>query len=242
MTQSVLLLVVREADPELRPDPDGLLHPIPSDKSNEVVLENRDGRAISSITAKGLVVQTGTESALRTIASVDDVAIRVSITDARIAFASSKFDKGGGWIGGAAVMVLANTVSKSLAAARTRGKMLVGHVRYPWLYAVGASPKTGLLDNEEVRLCLHTSSGEALVVDMTLPSDLAASEVAAEIVRRAATHRVACRQGLEHAAEFETLRDTRAMAGAKGGYSFHLIPASQPIDESSARIGSTTSS
>ena len=129
MTQGHLPLVVREVDPQLRPDPDGLLHPIPSSSINEVVLEERDGADIIFIASKGLSVRVGTENNLRRTASIDDAALRVAITDARVAVACSGFDKGGGWVGGIAVTLVANTLSKGLAAARRHGKMLVAHAR-----------------------------------------------------------------------------------------------------------------
>jgi hypothetical protein len=238
MSSSGLLLVVREVDPALRAETDGLVHPIPAGRQDEVVLEPADGEAISTVPAKGLAVRMGSEKHLRTIASVEDVAIRVTITDSRVVVACSRFDKGGGWIGGAAFMVLANTISKSLAASGRRGKMLVGHARYEWLYAVGASPKSGPLDTESVRLCMHTESGEALVLDVYLPSDLAASQVAAEVIRRVAAHRLASGVAPEHGADFDALRQVRPSAGVNDWDGFHVIPASLPFGKSPALLGS----
>ena len=87
-----------------------------------------------------------------------------------------------------------------------------------------------------MRLCMHTESGEALVFDLTLPSDLSASAVAAEIAGRAASFRLMCNQAPEHQAEFEALRVTQGVVSENGGYRFHIIPGSQPIGEPSARV------
>jgi hypothetical protein len=236
VTRPELLLIVREVDPALQPDPDGLLHPIPGASASEVLHEARDGANIASIPSKGLTLLAGRDNALRTIASIDEVAIRVAITDARVAVACSKFDKGGGWIGSAGAMALANTVSMGLAAARRRGKMLVGHARYPWIYAVGASPKAGLFDTETVRICMHTESAEALVLDLSLPTDLAAPEVAAEIARRVASYRLACGHDPEHLHDLEALQRVQPVQGANGWYGFHVIPGSLPISDQSARL------
>ena len=78
------------------------------------------------------------------------------VTDSRVALACEMYDKGGGWVGfgagGLLVAVTANAVSKARAASRSRGKVLVGHVRYPWLKSVGASTQSGFGTSEAIRL------------------------------------------------------------------------------------------
>ena len=81
---------------------------------------------------------------------VRKVRIDFFITDARLAVACSKYDKGGGWVGGAAAMIVFNAVSKARAAIRSHGKMLAGQVRYPWLRWVASTPKTGFTSDERL--------------------------------------------------------------------------------------------
>lgn len=61
----------------------------------------------------------------------------VVVTDRRLAFLTTKFDPGGGWVGfgaaGLAVATVANVVSKQRAAARSAGLVVLGHLRYEWL-------------------------------------------------------------------------------------------------------------
>ena len=53
-------------------------------------------------------------------------------------------------------MITANAISKARAAIRSRGKMLVGQVRYPWIQTVGSSPKDGWASEE--KLILHETT------------------------------------------------------------------------------------
>lgn len=64
----------------------------------------------------------------------------VVITDRRIAFLTTQFDKGGGWVGfgaaGLAISVTANMVSKRRAAQRSAGKVAIGQARHEWLTGI----------------------------------------------------------------------------------------------------------
>ncbi len=92
------------------------------------------------------------------------------------------------------IAITANAVSKARAASRSRGKVLVGHIRYPWLKAVGASSKTGFASAEAIRLeYTERISGASVrkVLELALPKNIDATLVAEEIARRAATFRLA---------------------------------------------------
>jgi hypothetical protein len=216
----------------------GLLLPVPGSQKNMILMEDRDGTKVQRLTASAVVCQVDG----RTVIKDRKIKIDLFLTDARFALACSKYDKGGGWVGGAGVMIVANSVSKARAAIRSRGKMLVGQVRYPWIERVGSSPKTGWA-SEETLIFHTTAKGGATTLRLTLPKSVDSSLVAVEVTRRLASYRLAneelnasTRDQLQRLADAQ-LSDATA-SGDKGHY--FAIPSPRFVDEESARIGSQT--
>jgi zinc ribbon protein len=179
---------------------DGALYPKVSDGTGPeiITLENQDGPNVMRAVATAVRVLEVGETGLKTLVRLREVKIDVYVTDSRLALACEKYDKGGGWVGfgpgGLLVAVTANAVSKARAASRSRGKVLVGHLRYPWLRSVGASSKSGVVSSEAIRLeYSEKSSGKVVrkIVELTLPKNIDATLVAQEITRRAAAYRLA---------------------------------------------------
>ena len=222
---------VREIDPTLSPETDGLIYPLPAERSNDVVFEPHDGASPQRLVSKSLSVHDTTGGTLKRLARLHDVKVDVIITDARVAVACSKYDKGGGWVGGPGAMLMLNAASKARAAFRRRGKMLVGHVRYESLAAVGGSPKMGFLDNEALRLLVTTESGRGRALDITLPSNVDSLAVAREIAHRAARYRLAVGGTLAagQRAELEQLADAASLQGEKGKFVFYRFPNPSPV-------------
>jgi hypothetical protein len=227
-------LMVREIEDALEHDPDGLIYPIPGNSANAILFEARDGDDVEVVPAKAVALQLLNDGQTRKLASVADVKINLVITDARVAFACSKFDKGGGWVGGVSSMIVLNSVSKARAAFRRRGKMLVGQVRYPWLGAVGGSEKRGWGDEERLRLVTPRPDGSKFLIDVTLPKNIDAPEVAAEIARRAARYLGGRATGT--GADLSELSNATRLDSEKGKFAHHQFPAPVPADESSARL------
>jgi hypothetical protein len=210
----------------------GLIFPVPGAQKNTVVFEPRDGDSIQSLTAKSLEFKAGNRTMLR----VRKVRIDIFITDARFAVACSKYDKGGGWVGGATAMVVFNTVSKARAKMRSRGKMLAGQVRYPWLRWVASSPKTGYTSEETLILQCAAENGTAMTLTLTLPKNIEASRVAAEIADRAARYRLSSEELDSEARagiEAHLSSQSRAAGGEKQVFE---MAAPMPVGEHSARI------
>ncbi|MGH3151048.1 MAG: hypothetical protein ACRDOB_09995 [Streptosporangiaceae bacterium] len=178
---------------------DDALHPILSDASRPelIALDAYDGTNVVQAVATAVCVMQVGDRGLRNLVRLRDVKINIYITDGRLALACEKYDKGGGWVGfgaGAVIAITANAVSKARAASRSRGKVLVGHIRYPWLKAVGASSKTGFASTEAIRLeYTERISGASVrkVLELTLPRNIDATLVAGEIAQRAAAFRLA---------------------------------------------------
>ena len=197
---------------------DDALYPTVSDASGlaNITLDARDGQHVMQVVATSVRVLEIGSAGIKTVVKLQEVKIDVYVTDSRLALACQKYDKGGGWVGfgagGVLVAVTANAVSKARAASRSRGKVLVGHVRYPWLKAVGASSKSGFASSEAIRLEYsenHSGGPVRKLVELTLPKNIDATLVAQEITRRAAAYRLANYPGMpaEEGAKFTSLSE-----------------------------------
>lgn len=238
-----MLNVVEIPDPGAITDPVelGLLLPIPATGTNTIVMEDRDGSGVQRLTASAVEFT----AAGRTAFKDRKVKIDLFVTDARFALACSKYDKGGGWSfwggGGALAMDVAfNAVSKARAKFRSRGKMLVGQVRYPWIRRVGSAPKKNWASDE--KLVLETSAGRngAMRLMLTLPKNIDSGQVAVEIVRRAARYRLASEPlDAEVCATLERLSNAEAESASvadQRGFRFFEMPAAALVSEESARL------
>jgi hypothetical protein len=213
----------------------GLMLPIPSMQHNTVLLEPRDGNNVQTLTAKAVRLERNGSTVFR----CTNVRINVFITDARVALACSKYDKGGGWIGSPGAMVMANAVSKGLAAIRRHGKMMVGHVRYPWLMSVGSTARQGMGSEERLVLEGKTDQATSLRLTLLLPKDVDAAAVAAEVTRRATRYRLQCEPNLDAGTRsaLSTFTSARPLpAGAKNIIQFHRVPTFYFINVNSARM------
>lgn len=117
----------------------------------------------------------------------------VVITDRRIAFLTTQFDKGGGWSGlgtaGLAVAAAANAVSRSRAAKRSAGKLAIGQVRHEWLTSIGLryrKPVFGL--DTYLHLAAATAAGPA-VIQLYKPK-IIDEQLARSILSTIAAHRM----------------------------------------------------
>ena len=217
----------------------GLVVPLPGFERDTVVLEDRDGADVTTLRCKGLRMQTNGEK--KPFLKVGDISAQLFVTDCRLAFACSKFDKGGGWVGGVSALAL-NAGSKVLAANRRRGKMLVGHIRYPWIQSVYAQNHVTFHYTEKLRIVVKLPGDESwTMVDFELPKDLDATALGAEIVRRAARFRLAHEPelGEEERAQFVELANIEGIVWEReqGKLAGHSFKTHWPVGEKSSRIG-----
>jgi len=93
----------------------------------------------------------------------------VVVTDRRIGFLTTRFDKGGGWVGlgiaGLAVAATANAVSKRRAAERSAGRVAVGQVRHEWITEISLRRKKALIGvvDTYVDITLASSAGPRVI-------------------------------------------------------------------------------
>ena len=138
------ILALRTGD-----DTDGTIWPVPARAPGGFLTEAEpgDGQGVVCIPVAAVSVGAVTDSGIQQVMSLGDLTAWVCITDSRVIFAASKFDKGSSWAGwgpiGLTMAVAATGISKARAASRSRGKILAGQIRYPWLRQAGASLRNG---------------------------------------------------------------------------------------------------
>jgi hypothetical protein len=166
-------------------DSAGVFFPVPAAGTDAIVLEPGEDARLRRLRAREVSVSVaGGEPLLR----ADDIRAQVYVSDGRVAIACTRYDRGGGWIGGPIALVL-NVVSRIRASRRSRGRMLVGHVRYPWLRGVYARNRSGLWGPELLRLFV-VGEGVELQLDVRIARGESATDVATDIIRRAARLRL----------------------------------------------------
>ncbi len=219
----------------------GLLFPVPGTDKNTIVMEDRDGSNVQRLTASEVIFKVGAATKFKD----RKVKIDLFVTDARFALACSSYDKGGGhtFLGGGGALVFnvgVNSVSKVRAKMRSRGKMLVGQVRYPWLHRVGSSPKTGFGTHEKLYFEMSVKGGGTTTLTLYLPSNVSAAQVAAEVARRAArfrlTHEDLDGETREMLTPFTTVEPLAPGPNAKD-IRWFTLPRARNVDEESARLG-----
>ncbi len=215
----------------------GLLLPMPGPGKNAILLEPRDGQDVVQFEVTGLALDYKGNQVLR-VAGIHAAAV---ITDARVAVACTSYDKGGGWVGDPVSMVLLNAASKARAAVRSRGKSLVGQLRYPWLVRVGSTPKAGFGTEERLVFDANESENVSCRMMFLLPGKGDAAEIAAAVARRAAGYRLASEELDAEERRVLTALSTARPLPRKESYgknqaAFHEFPTYWNISEKSARL------
>jgi hypothetical protein len=235
-----LLNIVEVPDPsESAQFPEmGLLFPVPGIEKNTIVMEDRDGSDVQRLTASEVIFKVGAATKFKD----RKVKINLFVTDARFALARSSCDKGGGhnFFGGGGALALDvafDSISKVRAKIRSRGKMLVGHVRYPWPRRVGSSPKTGFGTHEKLDFETSVKGGGTTTLTLWLPNNVSAAQVAVEVARRAARYRLATKNPDGDLRQtLEALISVKAGDGATNAKEIHWHTLPDSVDETSARL------
>jgi hypothetical protein len=233
------VLAVRDAA-----DRDGRIWPVLAAQPGgmPVAEEDLDGDRIVRLPVSGVGVLEVTGGGQRRVFRSGDISGSLYITGGRAVFASASFDKGSTWVGfggvGAAVALTATAVSKARAAARRRGKILTGQVRYPWLSSVQAHPRSGRGNSEQLRLgfstCDQQNSWVPYLLDITLPPGTFSSlQAAQDIAQRAAAFRLAHYPLTEEQrARFTELASAPALAPPAGGrFAGYVMPVYSAVHE-----------
>jgi hypothetical protein len=222
MTFSVLV-VRSELDPRTK------LYPQPGSEPDVIELRGHDGSDPEVYVATGIRAVALAGGQARAIARFSGISASVIVTDSRVAIACSRYDKGGGWSGfgaaGLTIALAANAVSKSRARRRSRGRMLVGHVRYEWLRQIDATDRYGWRSSNGLSLSLDdpTGAGGLVRLELVLGKQDAGTAVAESVARRAALRKAtqADDETGRHALE-EYARAPRRAVQDDGSYRYRL--------------------
>jgi hypothetical protein len=165
-----------------------------------------------------------------------EISFQVWVTGSRVLLYCRNFDKGGGWsgwgLGGLAVAVTANAISKGMAANRRKGKALVGNIRYPWITRVSFAPRNGYGTRETVELEYvdgTDATKPACSLTIHLDNRTDANRVARHIVDKVIAYRYASGEPMsdEQLAKFEKLRTSGLMTPPQKGFmSIYNLPTS----------------
>jgi hypothetical protein len=216
---------------------DDALYPRPKFPQSGQLVERDpgDGGRMTEVVATRVTVHEGDGSGgLRPLVRLSDMTADVYVTDCRVVVACARFDKGGGWSGSPVTALALNAVSRARAKSRSRGKVLVGQVRHPWLSSVSVSPKQAWLDDSELRLHLVDRTGgtdRRLVLELTLHKAEDAIALAQEITHRAAVHRLAANPGVDGdgRAALEALVSPPRLDPPPRTFASYAIPRAVPV-------------
>lgn len=214
------------------------LYPVLADSDSAflVDLEEADGRNVHRLRATDLTVFEVKGRERVHIGTVRDITVEVYLTDTRLIVACAKYDKGGVWhsgnytdVAGMAIAGTANIISRSRATRRSRGKCLVGHIRYPWLVQVGATSRTGIRTDNALRLEIRdkTPTGvRVLLLEITLDKRANAPALARQIAQRCARYHLDhdITPDNKHHATYQALTTTAALTPERSTYAFHVMP------------------
>ena len=208
-----------------------ILYPIPDGTPDGITLDEHDGRTVHSFVVTTIeLLELGRDGAgSETLLKAEGIKAVLYVTDSRVAIACTKYDKGGGWYGGVTALAL-NAASKAMAASRRKGKVLVGHIRYPWLSSAGYTTKTGWLSDEELRIAVSEKTGgeeHTFLLDLKFPKGTSAEAVAREITGRAARYRLrnTTMDSDEERAGIEALVTPPPLTPKKGSFSTWRFPS-----------------
>jgi hypothetical protein len=211
---------------------DGAMYPVIGGRKPPIAMEEIDGHDLVVWHATTVAVGEVSGPGILEICRIPQIKADVVLTDSRVAVVCAKYVKAlGGLLPG--VTDVAGPRHGSAAggrlAHRRKTRMLVGHVRFPWLSTVGANPGHGVRAEEQVRLTFGENEGgyeRLLTLDLTLPQGFDSLEVARTIVRRAAMYRLVYTSVPEaDVAAFEALaRAGRLVPDAKQ-FAFYTMPS-----------------
>lgn len=173
---------------------DGSLYPIKADDNDSLIrLEPLDGLDCERIAVSRLVVHQTIEGKFKEIIRLGDIKAEMVISDARVAVACLNYNRAGGVGLGLLAAAAINTARKAQTAHSQDPKVLVGQVRYPWIWTMGCHARSGFgLGHGEIHVGLNAGSKSAPLptfLTVAVKGD-SAERVAREITRRAVSYRL----------------------------------------------------
>jgi hypothetical protein len=174
---------------------DGSLYPIKSDGDDDslIKLEPLDGSNCERLGVSRLVVHQTIGGKFKEIVRVGDIKGEMIISDARVAVACLNYNRAGGVGLGLIAAAAVNTARKAHTARSQDPQVLVGQVRYPWVWTIGCHARSGFgLGHGEVHIGLNAGSKNAALptfLTVAVKGD-SAERVAREITHRTVAYRL----------------------------------------------------
>jgi hypothetical protein len=163
------------------------------DDNGAIIWEPSDGAVAVGAVTKGMTLTRYNAGVGHEELRDNEIEVSIYPTDSRVAFLCKKYDRGGGWSGGGliglTVAVTANAVSKARAKKRSKGKVMVGHIRYEWLAKIGFMHKTFLLSNC-VSLMYTDTDRVIWNLDLNLPKKINPETMANLIAQKSARYKL----------------------------------------------------
>lgn len=169
-----------------------------------VVMHSDDGEAIS-VLARELAVRTQNDGRVRELVTVRRRGIDVLITDSRVVVTAEHASPHG---------------------------VLAGHVKYPWLVAVGGSAANGRFADDELRLVVQRSGGDYAVLTIGFEPDTDVHGLARDIARRAARLWLETHPGVmnESADRWREMAEVHRAKAKAGEFALHWMPEHVRVD------------
>lgn len=167
-----------------------------TDSSGNLIEEKWDHGLSNVVTATSIRVskKAPDKQKFECIIEASKLDIDLYVTDSRVAISCKKYKKGGGWygtgIGGMMAALAIDAGSKIIAAATSRGKILLGQIRYEWLYFLGYTCKTGLSGHNAVQICYKDKQKNIWLMTFLLKNNADAAFIANDILHRASKYRL----------------------------------------------------
>lgn len=187
-----ILEIGDQSKPFLYPSTDGMCN---------IVKEKWDNRLGNPVVADSIVVERELPGVYNPIKELELLEkLNLYITDSRVIMQCEKYDKGGGWVGfsvgGAITAAAINVGSKMLAKSRSKGTVLLGHLRYEWLLGIGYMQRkqTGwraIVNHDSMTLCYSDDEGILWSITLVFKAGTGTELMANDILRRACTYRLA---------------------------------------------------
>lgn len=154
-------------------------------------LDNGLSRRVRA-TAIAVYRKTVNDTDFKQILRASEVDIDCYITDSRFIVRCDKYDKGGTWTGGLTALAL-TAVERAAANRRTRGKTLLGHIRYEWVSAIGyiCKDRSGLFSSavRELRFVVVNTDKSKFMYQICFSADTDTASIANEILHKLADYR-----------------------------------------------------
>ena len=156
-----------------------------TDQNGQIIEEKWDNGLSHTVTATGVSFyryKTDIKKDGEIMVARSATTIPVCFTDSRVALLCSKYEEG--------TISWDNVASDKSDKKKTKGKALVGHVRYEWLYRIWYGRKSGLLSFDSVSLT-YTDGDRNYQLIIIFPKGTDTEFLANEILHRACKYRLA---------------------------------------------------